>query len=206
MLAAGCASPVVDGEGPAYDPTSLTAGQLYRWPLGRELAVFVDPAGAPASVDLSAVVQRVSSAWANALGYGELSFRIASTVHDADILVRDPRSTLPVDTAGCGGPGWTDAAGSAFFCPAGDTARTFAALTGLPGQVKVIVTVDREATASALAFEALVAHEFGHALGIGGHSPNANDVMFAAPAVIGPSRNDSRTLRYVLHRHPNLIL
>jgi hypothetical protein len=202
--AAGCEAPTVDGIGPAYDPTSLTAGTLYHWPLGTEVALFVDPGSTPS--DLVAIVGRAVQGWAATFGYRELSFRISSDVYDADIIVRDPRSTLVVDTTSCAGPGWTDAAGSAFFCSAGDTARTFAVLVGAPGRVKMIVTVDRGAVTSAEAFEALVAHEIGHALGIGGHSSNANDVMFAAPTALTPSRNDSRTLRYVLHRLPDLTL
>jgi hypothetical protein len=205
-LSASCESPTVDGFGPAYDPTSLTAGTLYHWPLGTEIALFVDPASVSDPTGLEATVRRVVDGWAAGLGYRELSFRVSPDVHDADIIVRDARTTLGVDTAGCDGPGWTDAAGSAFFCSAGDTARTFAALVGPPGRVKMIVTVDPGAVPSAEAFQALVAHEIGHALGVGGHSSNPNDVMFPAPTVSTPSRDDSRTLRYLLHRPPDLTL
>ena len=52
----------------------------------------------------------------------------------------------------------------------------------------------------------VVLHEIGHALGIGGHSAVDTDAMYAFPVVWSPSRRDALTLRYVLHRRPDLTL
>lgn len=40
-------------------------------------------------------------------------------------------------------------------------------------------------------------HEFGHALGIWGHSSNPSDLMYPYPTVTYPSSTDTRTLRFV---------
>ncbi len=42
--------------------------------------------------------------------------------------------------------------------------------TGAASSVRVLIRVDRGAVASQAVYNALVAHEFGHALGIGAHS------------------------------------
>jgi predicted Zn-dependent protease len=61
-------------------------------------------------------------------------------------------------------------------------------------------------TSSQEVLNAVVAHEFGHALGIGGHSPNAQDVMFGAPTVSVPTGRDAQTLQFVLGERPRFTL
>jgi Zn-dependent protease with chaperone function len=206
LAASGCEMPTVDAGAPPYDPTALTAGVLYHWPLGTALAVHVVEGGTPNGQDIASAARTAAKRWSRAMGYREMTFRIVPTREAADILILDVASPIPVDTAGCGGPGWTEAAGRTRFCPAGDTARTLAFLSGPTGQVKVVVTIDVAATANASELLSVVVHELGHALGIGGHSDDADDVMFAVPRVTAPSGRDERTLRYVLHRHPGLTL
>jgi predicted Zn-dependent protease len=52
---------------------------------------------------------------------------------------------------------------------------------------------------------ASAAHEFGHALGIEGHSTNPNDLMsiYYGHGVV--SANDAATIRYLYHLTPDLI-
>jgi predicted Zn-dependent protease len=140
-----------------------------------------------------------------ALAYREQTLRIVDRADEADIILRDRAAALPVDTTGCG-VHWTESAASTLFCASGDTARTLPQFTGLAGHTKVVITVDVAATADASQLLSVVAHEMGHALGIGGHSGSPADVMFAAPVVAAPSSADARTLRYVLHRRPDLTL
>jgi predicted Zn-dependent protease len=66
------------------------------------------------------------------------------------------------------------------------------------------VTVDRSAAADAATFDAIVAHELGHVLGIGAHSPLADDLMFGAPRRPDPSERDARTLRVLLRVAPEV--
>jgi predicted Zn-dependent protease len=205
LVTAACTTPSVDGTAPPYDPTALTGGVIYHWPAGAGLAIHVVPEPA-ADEALRTTVGSAAARWAGALGYREHTLRLIDEPSAADIIVRDARTPSPVETIACGGPGWTEAAASTFFCPAGDTARTLVLVSGPAGRVKVLVTVDVASIAGDGALMAVVLHELGHALGIGGHSSVSTDAMFASPAVAFPSSRDARTLRYLLHRRPDLTL
>ena len=204
LAAAGCKTPTIDAGAPPYDPTSLTAGTLYHWPVGRTLEVHVVNGGE--SLRLEETVRAALPRWTAALAFREHTLRLVDRADRADILVRDAAAPFPVDTAGCGSIRWTESAASTFFCPAGDTARTLSLVSGPVGRAKVLITVNMAGAPDAAARLAIVVHEIGHALGIGGHSSAPADVMFAAPAITVPSAADARTLRYVLHRRPHLTL
>lgn len=204
-MPAGCDTPSVDAPGPPYDPTSLIGGLVYHWPAGSGIAVHIVEGPSGADEPLRSAVGTALHRWEGSLAYREHTFRIVSDPRAADIIVRDMRSASPVDTP-CRGPGWTDAAATTFFCPLGDTAQTLALLDGAPGRVKVLITVDVAVASAEGRLTPIVLHEVGHALGIGGHSPLSTDIMFSAPSAIAPSRRDARTLRYLLHRRPDLTL
>jgi predicted Zn-dependent protease len=70
----------------------------------------------------------------------------------------------------------------------------------------VAIRVDRGRIADQAGYLAVVAHEFGHALGIGGHSDQARDLMFGAPVVAVPSARDLQTLQSVLGVRPDITL
>lgn len=53
--------------------------------------------------------------------------------------------------------------------------------------------------------KASAAHEFGHALGIDGHSTNSNDLMSVYYGRGMLSTNDAATIRYLYHLTPDLI-
>ena len=204
--ASACDSPSVNAVPPPYDPTVLTGGRLYHWPVGTSIAIHVVPGPTAGDDRLVESVRVATIRWMQVLGYREHELRLVSDPSDADIVVRDARMSAPVDV-NCAGSGWADRAATAVFCPLGDTARTLPLLTGGPGRVKLLITVDVVTSGTFVSgLHPIVLHEIGHALGIGGHSTVTTDVMFATPGVQVPSQRDALTLRYVLHRRPDLTL
>lgn len=184
---------------PAYDPTQLSGGIVYRWPASTTIAVYVDGTAVAAGVDLAGAAAAGMAAWKDAVGSGDFAFRTAATIADADVVIHVSAAPRLVGLAGCAAPP-AFAGGVAFFCPAGDSARTLPLAGPNPGRVKVDITINPAATTTTNPLMALVAHELGHALGIGGHSPEPLDVMFASPSVSAPSRRDVTTLRWVLRQ------
>ncbi|HEY0971975.1 MAG TPA: hypothetical protein VGE02_13475 [Gemmatimonadales bacterium] len=203
LAATGCRAPTVPGEAPAYDPTTLTGGVLFAWPLGRAISVYVQGESRSPDPALAAAVDRALAAWEGAPRYGELRLRRVDDVRRADVVVRAIGAAPLVDESACGG-GIGEGAGFTVLCASGDTARTLPLLDGGTSRVKVSVVVDPGAMGGSL--DALVAHEMGHALGVTGHSADAGDVMHVSPAVSRPSARDGRTLRYVLHQPADVRL
>jgi len=210
-LLSGCETPTADGDGPAYDPTRLTGGVLYRWPLGATVAIHV-PDGT-ASAPLKRAVQQGLAAWSSAWQYAELRPVLVPSPLEADVVVQVAGDPPVVVTEDCAAT-MIGAAGRTILCAAGDTARTLP-LTGaagepggVPGRVKVLVLVDGRLVSEGQGeqFQAVVSHELGHMLGLGGHSDSEGDLMYPAPAVTVPTERDAATLSYVLHQPPTLLL
>ncbi len=205
MLAAACSEPAAPRvDPPAYDPTQLS-GVLYRWPTGRTIAVYTDPTGVGTGADLTSTVRLALTTWKQALGGSEFAFRVAATPADADVIVHASAAPRLVGLAGCTEPP-AFAAGVTFLCPGRDTALTLPLLTGPTGRVKVDIAVNVATASAANPLSALVTHELGHAVGIGGHSPIAGDVMYPSPSTSTPSSRDITTLRWLVRQKIELRL
>lgn len=205
LFLAACDAPTIVAESPAYDPSvTLTDGSrgTYHWPLGRTIAIYVDPS---TSVDLAGVVSEASVRWRAATYFREFDTRIVSepTAADAVVHLHDaaPVVTIPSGCSTGSAPGVT------IICVTGNTVISLPFASGAPGShIKMDVSVDRTAVGTDAEFLSLVAHELGHVFGIGGHSPDRDDLMHAAPTASQPSEGDARTLRFVLGRPSDLIL
>lgn len=195
-LLVGCDAPAVPSDARGYDPAALT-GFLYHWGPGRTLALHVDPSGAPAGVDLTEDVRAGLRAWAGVTHLGELRWRLVDRAEEADVLVRHAVSPRPVSGAGC--PDDTPPATAfTFFCvDEAGRAQVLPFRDGRAGRVKMDVAIDTRFIADADTRRAIVTHELGHVLGLGAHSSDPTDVMFAFPRRSVPSDADARTLRWL---------
>jgi hypothetical protein len=192
-----CTGPTAPGEAPGYDPTVLTGGRVYHWPLGADVAVYVSPEGDTDGA-LRAALARAAGAWTATLRYREVRLHVVPTLADADVVLGYAGDAYPVRLDACGGIAIP--AAFTLLCPSGDSAATLPRRDGAAGRVKVAIAVNAGMAASAAQLDAVVTHELGHALGVGGHSDAPGDVMYADPHAVRPSARDAATLRYVLHR------
>lgn len=205
----GCDAPSSTRPDFAYDPTTLSRGQLYRWASGRQISVWAEVGTGLSTVDLAAAVRQAITTWNAVPQFAEFKLSMAASIYDADIVVYDRVSAVPVAPGICafdpqGSAGYT------YFCPAGasPTPAQKLAPTGGGGSshISVLIRVDRGRVTDQNGYVALVTHEFGHALGIGGHSDAPSDVMFGLPTVATPTARDRSTLRYVLGKRPDISL
>lgn len=211
MLAAGvvsCDAPSSTRPDFAYDPTTLSRGQLYRWASGRQISVWAEVGTGLSTVDLGAAVRQAITTWNAVPQFAEFKLSMASSIKDADIVVYDRATAVPVSAGSCafdpqGSAGYT------YFCPAGaspTTAQKLALIAGGASHISVLIRVDRGRVTDQSGYVALVTHEFGHAVGIGGHSDTPSDVMFGLPTVATPTTRDRSTLQSLLGKRPDITL
>jgi hypothetical protein len=209
-----CDAPTYPAEEFAYDPTLLTGGTVYRWHPGRTILVYADPTNGPAGFDIAEATRAAASRWNGVTRFADYRLVVTDRSGDADVIVRFRSSPLLVDLRGCEPAG--GGAGRTAFCTDANPAPVLPFLATGGGHVKVDVYVDPTTrTAEQLApfgltpqtyFQALVTHEMGHVVGIGGHSDEVADVMNTFPRVTAPSERDARTLRWVWRQPVDLLL
>ena len=204
LLAAGCDNPTSIRPNFAYDPTALTGGLLYRWSTGARVRVFVEPM-AVSSVDLALSVQRAVVAWNAVPQEREFSLEVVSNRDLADVIVYDRSVAQPVATGSCPfNP--SGASGYTYFCPLNGRAEPLRPIASSTLTTRIVIRVDLTTTTSQAALDALTAHEMGHAVGIGGHSPETGDVMHTRPTVRTPTGRDRATLQNLLGRAADITL
>lgn len=211
LLAAACTSPAEPGASPPYDfALPIGAGVVYHWPAGSTIRVYVHPSGNAARDELlERAVDGAVSAWAEALEETGVTLTRAEALSGAEVLVRWADSPAPVATEACEPVVLGRAATT--FCPTADygTLERFpykGDAGGVESPVRMIVTVLPEEAVGERRVRQLVTHEFGHVLGIGGHSPNPDDLMWDGP--LGPDRPteaDLATLRRVYSTPATLV-
>jgi hypothetical protein len=216
LVIVACDAPTYPVEAPAYDPTLLSGNMVYRWRSGRTIVVYPDPTSAPAGFDIGSTVRDAAERWNDATRFADYRLAVTSRASDADVIVRFRSAPLMVDLRGCEPAG--GGAGRTAFCTDSNPVPVLPFLATGGGHVKVDVYVDPTGrTAEQLApfgltpqtyFQALVTHELGHVLGIGGHSDfeHTEDVMNSFPRVTAPSERDIRTLRWVWRQPVDLLL
>lgn len=204
VAATACDSPTEATPDFAYDPTQLTGGLLYRWASGARVRVFVEPLAAGA-LDLTGSVQRAVQAWNAVPQRREFTLEVTSSREAADVIVFDRSVALPVVVGACPFTP-SGAAGYTYFCPLNGRAERLRPVGSNALTAAIVIRVDLTTTATQPGLDALVAHEMGHAVGIGGHSEQNTDVMFSRPTVSIPTDRDRSTLRNLLGRVADITL
>ncbi len=204
LTAAACDNPTVVRPDFAYDPTALTGGLLYRWSTGARVRVFVEPM-AVGGVDLAVAVQRAVQSWNAVPQRREFTLDVVSDRNAADVIVYDRSVAQPVITGSCAFDP-SGAAGYTYFCPVNGRAERLRPIASTVLSAAIVIRVDITTTSTQSALDALVAHETGHAVGIGGHSPQTTDVMYTRPTVSTPTDRDRATLRNLLGRAADITL
>lgn len=202
ILGIACESPTYTRLEPAYSPTTLTQGKLYRWSNNRTLRVWIaDSTAAATQIYMGTAI--ASEGWNSIPIFGEFRLVAAQAPSEANILVVNRADPLPFAVpASC--PFVPDNIGYTYFCVSGNQAMTLNADSG--GEATVVISIDMLAITSIDHLTSVIAHELGHALGIGGHSTEAGDIM-ALPADRSiPSDRDKDTMRFVLGQHPDFRL
>lgn len=210
---AACDAPSYPSELPAYDATLPfdTVRGVARFPSGSTILLYADPTGAPAGYDLRAGLATAIGRWAGVPRYGDFTLAQTTDLRQAQVLVRF-RATPPlVDLGDCGFGGGL---GRTAFCgDATDDGRGVAPVLpfadGSAGsRIKLDVYVDPLGASDVVLqqagqtreefFVTLLTHELGHVLGIGGHSNEADDLMYGGIIrVMRPSPDDEGALRWV---------
>lgn len=209
VLALGaCDAPSAVRPEAAYDPTQLTGGIRYRWTSGTTVRVWLANGTSGEGLDAGLAVRNAIQRWNAARQFGEYTLVMTSDIHEANVVVFDREVAAPVLAGSCAFDP-RGAAGYTYFCPGGGAdarAERLGLVAGGPSVVSVIIRLDRGRVTSQRAFNAVVAHEFGHALGIGAHSDLVTDLMFGLPSVEQPSARDVATLRSLLGRRADVRL
>jgi predicted Zn-dependent protease len=201
----GCEAPTVARPLPAYSPTSLTNGQLYRWPNGSTVRVWhIQPADS--TRDVFRATQIALAEWNAVPRLREYRLEAAPSLERANIVIVDRTTALPVSPATSCPFDARGSTGYTYFCVNGNRALRLNTPGGGATEVSVIIRLDVAGMASQAVLESVVLHEMGHALGIGGHSPETADVMFGNPIARFLSGRDVQTLHFLLGERPQFTL
>lgn len=208
-FALGCDAPTASRPEFAFDPTQLSGGKIYRWPLGKRISVWVDYGDTTSTtVRLSNAAANAVGAWTDQTSFEEYALVLTSDLTSADVVIYDRSRPMPVRPGACAFD-QQGAIGYTYICPSPtdpSVAQKLALADGTPSQVSVVIAVDRGRVTSQGGYAAAVTHELGHALGIGGHSTDTRDVMYPVPTTFLPTTRDVSTLLFVLGRKPDLRL
>lgn len=168
---------------------------VFHWPAAyNPVRVYAEPTG-----DLRQNVQAALELWESAFRCGELALVMTADSTRADVIVRNPaaspvrsgagRVVLRADSVGaCGGV-------TVFDTTAGHLAEPMRAY---------VYPESLDTAAVRACYHFTTAHELGHTLGLGAHSPDTNDLMNALPRRPALSDRDRYTIQLLYHSTPTI--
>lgn len=212
--APACESPILAGR-PTTDVYTFMLDTdpptVLHWPTGSTVRLFVVPSGDAGRDSLLAGAVAVGAAgWNREALFGEFRLAPVQRLEEADVVVSWSDVLLPIETEQCR-PQLQRAVTT--FCIDGfDTAAP--TLRPFPlrqpadpaaGEVRMLVTFLGAESLFPERLTRLVAHELGHVLGIGRHSADSGDLMFAPdPGRATPSRRDAATVQVLYHTRADI--
>jgi hypothetical protein len=176
---------------------------IFHWASGSDVRVFIYATTPEREDSMAASFERGAAMWNAYALFGEYRLVRTQSIADADVVVRWSDNLAPVDDSQCP-PTFSN--GVTTFCIDDIDATplrlaTFPSLPGAPGaqHVKMLVTILASQATIPGRIDRLLAHELGHVLGIGQHSPNNHDLMYGDPVVDVLSRRDIATVQVLYH-------
>ena len=182
LVSAGCGAAA--GPQPVQDYRfRLRTSQVLRWPVGASIRVWVGRDGRGRGGSLRPAFAAAARGWNDAARRGEYRFVRAPRPAEADVVLVWSDVDWPVDVRACPAT-HVGSAVTAFCVSEADPGRlkafpTASVESGRADGVRMVVAVDAGLEAEPRRVERVVAHELGHVLGIGSHSPDPSDLMWA---------------------------
>lgn len=183
--------------------------EVMRWPSGTRVRVYAaDTEGTRAGV-LSGALSAGMATWNRHALYGEYELVAVSSPTDADVLLQWSDAPAVVDMSQCQA---VISIAVTTFCrseAADDRLMVFPLLpphADAASDVRIVITILGTQAATPETLHPLVLHELGHALGIGRHSTNPQDLMAAGtPTRTTLSQRDINTVQVLYHTQPHII-
>jgi predicted Zn-dependent protease len=178
---------------------------VLRWPSGTTVRVFVASGPQPRAATLEQAFETGARIWNERAFYGEYRLVRTTNPHDADVVLRWSDETPPVITSSCS-PAIARAV-TTFCIETSENRLRIFPLTDdeVTSSVRMLVSILGTESTQPQSVERLVAHELGHVLGIGQHSLNPQDLMYAGDlqrAVL--SVRDAATIQILYHTQPDI--
>lgn len=212
LIVGACDSPVAPGVVSGYDFwLDLEGPVVYRWAVGESIDVYIDGGPDASRADLlHEAFTLAAEDWNLVLAPWRVRFVAVDRVVDADVVVRWSDVPAPVDTSEC--EPRVEGRAATTFCPVAGAGVLEPFPLGPPyegeaSRVRMVVTILAEEATGEERVRQLVAHELGHVLGIGRHSPSPDDLMWEGALVrIAPSEGDRATVRRLYETPAEIVL
>ena len=183
--------------------------EVLRWPSGTRVRVYAANTGGARAGVLADAFASGAAAWNRHALYGEYELTAVASPVDADVVLQWSDEPAVVDMSGCEAD---VSIAVTTFCrnaTADDRLMVFPLMPphdNAASDVRFVITILGTQAGNPETVNRLVLHELGHALGIGRHSTNAQDLMAAGiPTRTTLSQRDINAVQILYHTRPHIV-